>query len=109
MHGEDHSQKQKLKPVESLAVGAVTGWAAASVYMPFFTVKMRYQTGMPFSLDPRILYKGFGTALGMVLPITTLQIFTASSVENAATTGNTVSTTERMGSAFCGGASAGVL
>ncbi|MBA2649833.1 MAG: MC/SLC25 family protein [Legionella sp.] len=108
MPGESQQKKQKLKPLESIGVGVATGFVSATVYMPFMTLKVRYQCGEPFTLDPRILYKGYPTILGVIVPVTAIQIFNASRVENAVS-GTTVSSNQRMLSSFLGGASSALI
>lgn len=108
MHDKSQHEKQKLKPIESVGVGAVTGVVSASVYLPFWTIKMRHQCELPFTLHPRVLYKGYGTILGVIAPITILQIFNASRVESI-TASTTVSPEQRMLSSFMGGASSAVV
>lgn len=101
-------EKQKLTPLESIGIGFVTGFVGATVYLPFWSIKMRYQCGFPFSLHPFILFKGYTTILGVMVPITGLQLFNASRVEHL-TEGQTVSYQQRMASAFIAGASSATI
>ena len=100
--------KKKLTSFESASIGAIAGVVAATTYMPFWTIKMRYQSNLPFALHPLILYKGFGTILSFIIPVKAIQIFNTSRVESL-TAGSTVTSQQRILSAFVGGASSALL
>jgi hypothetical protein len=102
---EQSLERRKLTLAESVGIGTVTGVATVSAYLPLWTIKTRMQGDMPFTLNPRILYKGYGLALVTMVPMKMIQIFTSSRVENATSdaNANTVSSKQRIYSAFAGG------
>lgn len=108
MKNENEHLKKKLTSLESACIGSIAGLVAATTYMPFWTIKMRYQSNMPLSLHPLILYKGFGTILSFIIPVKAIQIFNTSRVESL-TSGSTITPEQRTLSAFVGGASSALL
>lgn len=108
MSDTDQLVKKKLTALESVGVGIATGVVSATVNLPFWTIKMRKQCDLPFTMDPRVLYKGFPAVLATVVSITTLQIFNISRVESMSS-GDTVSSQQRTFSSFIGSISSSLI
>ncbi len=101
-------KKTKLTPLESIGIGAVTGFSAVSVYVPTWAIKMRMQCGLPYTLNPRLLYKGYTTGLSVMVPATAFEMFNTSRVESFSSE-KTVTAKERVVSSFLGGLTASIL
>jgi uncharacterized protein (DUF2062 family) len=108
MTGKIQPNKQPFKPIESLAIGAAAGCVGFTVNLPFWATKMRSQCNLPYTLDPRILYRGYTTGLTLMVPITSFQVFNTSRVENFAA-GSTVSPKHKILASFMGGALVSII
>ena len=108
MNDKPSFEKTKLTPLESIGIGAVTGFSAVTVYLPTWAIKMRMQCGLPFTLDPRFLYKGYTTGLSVMVPATAFEMFNTSRVESISSK-KTVTAKERVVSSFLGGLTSSIL
>ncbi len=102
MNDKKSFDKAKLTPLESVYIGSATGFAAVTAYLPSWTIKMRIQCSLPFTLDPRILYRGYTAGLAVMVPVTVVQIFNTSRVESLLP-GDTITFNGRAISSFLGG------
>lgn len=102
-------KKQKLKPLESIGIGTVTGFATVSVYLPLWAIKMRVQCDLPFTLNPRVLYRGYSIGLATMVPVTAFEIFNASQVESVISSENMVTARQRIFSSFVGGLTSSLI
>lgn len=106
-------QKQVLSFSESLAAGCLTGSVATFVNMPAWALSTRVQQGQPFTLNPRILYRGTAVVLSTMVPSTMAQLtataYIERSYEKSVGGSTTISPEARMLTSFMGGATASPL
>lgn len=104
---ESNKQPERiLQPHESIIAGGIAGFSQSIVSLPFWAMKVRTQCGYSFTLDPRILYKGFGAATGSIAFMSVAQVFFSTIVHqhiHADSKASASDSTERIMSAFSGG------
>lgn len=104
-----NGKKQKLTTLESLTIGSIVGFANITINLPLWAIKIRIQCDLPFTVDPRILYKGYTMLLATTVPIAALEIFNTSRIEKILNEEKTVSSQERVFSSFLGGISSSLI
>ena len=60
--------------IQSLITGSVAGAVEVGVNHPLWTVKIRLQCGDPFTLNPRLLYRGILPNAASMIPVTGIQV-----------------------------------
>lgn len=68
------SESSKTPLHLNLAIGFVVGAAEAYINHPLWALKTRLQTGLPLTLNPRVLYRGVFVHSASSIPLDTLQI-----------------------------------
>lgn len=102
--------KNILNTSESIVIGGLTGAMEVTINLPLWTIKMRSQCGLLFTLNPAVLYRGYPIALASMSSITALQLWNSSLLERSSLRNRTtVSSYERMTSSFMGGAIAACI
>lgn len=104
-------EKIKLTFSQAVTVGLITGGVESFINLPLWTYKMRAQAGLARTFDPRILYRGLLPGMAVMSIMTSSQVAASSLAENVATDRctETVSSTQRMFSAFAGGAASSLI
>ncbi|CDZ77763.1 Mitochondrial carrier protein [Legionella massiliensis] len=76
-HSAETQPKEKkngLSVFRSILAGSVTGAFEVLVDHPLWSIKTRLQNDAPFTLNPRILYKGILPNAASMIPITAVQV-----------------------------------
>lgn len=60
--------------IQSLITGSVAGAVEVGVNHPLWNVKIRMQCGDPFTLNPRLLYRGIIPNAASMIPVTAIQV-----------------------------------
>jgi hypothetical protein len=68
------AQKKNTTVIQSLITGSVAGAVEVGVNHPLWTIKIRMQCGDPFTLNPRLLYRGIVPNAASMIPITGIQV-----------------------------------
>lgn len=76
------SYSKTLSLANSLVIGSVAGMTEVLVDQPLIYCKNMLQQGQKISLDPRVLYRGFGVNISCMVPTTALQIAANSALED---------------------------
>jgi hypothetical protein len=97
--------------MEDAALGVCCGTIEVSILQPMLFCKNATQQGLPFTLDPRVLYRGIGVSILNMSILTGVQFPLTSMVARAITQGEErpLSDTEKVSSAFAGGALSGLV
>lgn len=107
---KENKGKEVLSFKESLLIGGATGATEVCINLPLWAIKMRAQCDLPFTMDPKILYRGFSIAFLSMTTTTALQLMSSSSLENYTLgNGKIVTYEQRVLSAFAGGAVAALV
>ncbi|MDP3704516.1 MAG: MC/SLC25 family protein [Legionellaceae bacterium] len=109
--------KKMLDPISSAYVGALVGVLQTAASLPFWSIKTRKQCGYPFSIDPRILYKGVFPATASITLMSVSQVCCTTAihrwfrkeVNKHHETIEPESQTQRIISALAGGASSTII
>ena len=122
---------QKLSPLENTIVGILVGIFEVSVMQPTLYLKNASQQGLPYTLDPRKLYRGLAMSITnmsgeyvfdntlyflicpscCLCPVLTGLQFPLTGIVTTAITGNKrrpLSATEQISAGFVGGALSGI-
>lgn len=67
-------QKTKTTILQSIVIGSVSGATEVLVDHPLWSIKTRLQQGEPFTLNPRLLYRGIIPNATSMIPITAMQV-----------------------------------
>mmetsp|Transcript_4788 Transcript_4788/g.6568 ORF Transcript_4788/g.6568 Transcript_4788/m.6568 type:complete len:123 (+) Transcript_4788:406-774(+) len=97
---------QKLSAVENTALGVAAGTIEVTILQPMLYCKNATQQGLPFSLDPRVLYRGLAVSIEKMSIVTGIQ-FPLTGLATSMITGGQnrkLSATEQISSGFIGGA-----
>lgn len=87
-NGENPPQKSNWSAIyQAILGGAAAGATEVAVDHPFWTLKTRYQNDKipkaeKFTMDPRILYRGFWPNILSMAPITALQVSVAAGLKS---------------------------
>jgi hypothetical protein len=65
---------KKINVGESIITGSVAGAVEVAVDHPLWTIKTRLQSRQPFTLQPRVLYRGIVPNAASMVPITATQV-----------------------------------
>lgn len=96
--------RSKTTLAQSLVTGSVAGATEVLVDHPLWVIKTRMQSGQPFSLNHRILYRGIVPNASSMIPSTALQVgFNRGFQEVLFKNTADLSNTQRLGSAFMAG------
>eukprot|EP00602_Paraphysomonas_sp_CaronLab_P003453 CAMPEP_0185025550 /NCGR_PEP_ID=MMETSP1103-20130426/8462_1 /TAXON_ID=36769 /ORGANISM="Paraphysomonas bandaiensis, Strain Caron Lab Isolate" /LENGTH=240 /DNA_ID=CAMNT_0027558771 /DNA_START=52 /DNA_END=771 /DNA_ORIENTATION=+ len=100
---------QKLSPVENTVVGVCIGVIEVTLMQPTLYLKNAAQQNLPFTIDPRKLYRGLAVSIGNMSVLTGLQFPLTGIVTNVITGGQNrkLSASEQISSGFAGGALSG--
>lgn len=100
---------QKMSHFETLLVGVASGTIEVTILQPMLYCKNATQQGLPFTLDPRVLYRGLFMSVGNMAILTGLQFPLTGAVQKVFTGGEIrkLSKGEQIGSGFIGGAISG--
>ena len=59
---------------QSFLIGSVAGATEVMLNHPLWSIKIRIQCGDPFTLNPRLLYRGILANIASIIPSATLQV-----------------------------------
>lgn len=90
--------------MRSMVGGSLSAALEVGVNHPLWVLKTRYQVGLPFVLDRKILYTGMVTNLFSQIPITVIQVSMNGAVKQWVFKDEDPSHLQRMGIAFFAGA-----
>lgn len=84
--GSDSNQEKQSSFASSFLSGGVSGAIEVLLNHPFWTLKTRYQNdAIPkkdkFTINPRVLYRGWIPNMSSMIPITAMQVGTAAGIE----------------------------
>lgn len=68
------AQKSSQAIMQSLITGSVAGGVEVLIDHPLWSIKTRMQCGDPFTLNPRLLYRGILPNAASMIPITAIQV-----------------------------------
>lgn len=63
--------------IKTAATGAISGGVETLINHPLWALKTRMQCGAPFTLNPKILYRGFAANVGMAASIVSYRFISA--------------------------------
>ena len=66
--------KDEITILQQAASGSGAACMELSVGHPLWTIKVRLQKGLPFTLNPSVLYRGVLGNLASMIPITVMQL-----------------------------------
>lgn len=98
---------QCLSEGENLSLGGVTAFVVGMTVQPTLYWKNAAQQGMPFTLNPRVIYRGLGAALSAEIGQMALQFMLTGVIQRAVVGKDThreLSNTEEISAALLGGA-----
>lgn len=100
---------QRMSPTENGLVGVAAGIIEVCLLQPILYWKNAAQQGMPFTVNPRLVYRGLSTSVANMAVLTGLQFPLTGLVTKAITGGETrdLSNVETIGAAFAGGVLSG--
>lgn len=96
-----------LSDSENLALGGVTAFVIGVTLQPTLYWKNAAQQGMPFTVDPRVIYRGLGAALSAEIGAMGLQFLLTGYIKKAVLGGEVnrgLTPVEEVSSALVGGA-----
>ena len=102
---------QRLSETENLAVGLATGVVDVSLTQWMLYCKNASQQGLPLSMNPRVLYRGYSMSLTNMMVLSGLQIPLTGMVTRVITGGaeRKLSDGEMIGAGFAGGVLSGFI
>lgn len=98
---------QNLSEVENAVLGSTASFFQATVLQPTIYWKNARQQGLSFTLNPRVLYRGFGAALCNEMGQMGFQYAATGYIKKAVSGGRPCTATEEISSALLGGAVVG--
>lgn len=100
-----------LPPLENALLGVCAGTIEVTMLQPMLYCKNASQQGLPFTVDPRVLYRGLGVSVINMSVLTGVQFPLTGIVSKAITRGveRPLTDSEKISSGFLGGALSGVL
>ncbi|KAJ8604972.1 hypothetical protein CTAYLR_006904 [Chrysophaeum taylorii] len=101
---------QRMSPVENGMLGVAAGVIEVCLLQPILYWKNAAQQKLPFTLNPRLLYRGLSTSVANMAVLTGLQFPLTGMVTKVITGGQERQMTgvETIGAAFAGGALSGI-
>lgn len=114
-NSQNKPQKSTLRSLFDVIVGgAAAGAAEVSADHPLWVLKTRYQDAsipknQKFTLDPRILYRGYFPNMFSMAPITAMQVAVAQGLRSLFHTNKSPSEMQEAAYAAAGGAAAAVI
>eukprot|EP00941_MAST-03F_sp_MAST-3F-sp1_P002130 g2130.t1 len=111
MGGPDVDALQKLSAVENAAVGVVAGTIEVTILQPMLYCKNATQQKLPFTLDPRKLYRGLFMSITNMAVLTGIQFPLTGIFQQLITGGEKrrLTDSEQIFAGFGGGAASGLL
>jgi solute carrier family 25 carnitine/acylcarnitine transporter 20/29 len=111
MGGGEGSDLAKLSPFENVGLGVAAGTVEVCTLQPMLYCKNAVQQGLPFTLNPRILYRGLLMSVTNMSILTGAQFPLTGAVSRVFTRGQErkLSSAEQVGAGFLGGALSGVV
>eukprot|EP00047_Mylnosiga_fluctuans_P006082 m.244733 g.244733 ORF g.244733 m.244733 type:complete len:279 (-) comp14505_c0_seq1:187-1023(-) len=102
---------QKLSKIENAAVGTVSGTIEVCILQPMLYWKNASQQKLPFTLSPKLLYRGLGASVANMAILTGVQFPLTGLVTNIITKGEQrrLTNTEMVAAAFIGGSFSGLV
>lgn len=99
-----------LGPGQNAVLGIAAGAIETAIDQPMLYWKNASQQGLPFTLQPRLMYRGLVASMANMGVVTGFQFFTVGSVQQLFLRGESRSLTsqEEIGAGFIGGALSGV-
>jgi hypothetical protein len=77
-----HEPKNRLEQFgRDVVIGSLTGMGEVTINQPLICIKNTLQQRKPLSINPHILYRGFGVNVSCMAPTTALQIATNKALE----------------------------
>ncbi|KAL3925621.1 MAG: hypothetical protein SGPRY_003605 [Prymnesium sp.] len=100
-----------LPALENTVLGVVSGTIEVTLLQPMLYCKNASQQGLPFTLNPRVLYRGLGMSVLNMSVLTGVQFPLTGSISKMITGGSerTLSPSEKIASGFMGGAISGII
>ena len=101
----------RLPPLENTALGVTAGTIEVAMLQPMLYCKNATQQGLPFTLNPAVLYRGIGMSVINMSVLTGLQFPLTGAVATAITGGanRDMSSAEKISAGFAGGALSGIV
>lgn len=111
MGGDGGSDLAKLSPLENIGVGVAAGTIEVCILQPMLYCKNATQQGLPFTVNPAILYRGLTMSIANMSILTGAQFPLMGSVSRAITSGEErkLSESEQIGAGFAAGALSGFV
>ena len=111
MGGDSTSDLAKLSPLENIGIGVSAGTIEVCILQPMLYCKNATQQGLPFTLNPAVLYRGLTMSIMNMSILTGAQFPLTGAVSRAITGGESrgLSPKEQIGAGFVGGALSGFL
>ena len=102
---------QELNSAQNAAVGCACGTIEVLIDQPMLYWKNMAQQNLPFSLNPRLMYRGLAASIGNMAGLTSIQFFGTGMIKRAilGSEDRALTTVETVASAFAGGAISGVF
>ena len=102
---------QELSKTQNSIVGGVCGAIEICIDQPMLYWKNAAQQGLPFTLNPRIVYRGLVASISNMAALTAIQFFGAGVVKRwiVGNEDRALTTSETLLSAFAGGALSGIV
>jgi solute carrier family 25 citrate transporter 1 len=110
--GAAAQEKQRPKPtiLQSIVTGSVAGATEVLADHPLWSMKTRMQLGLPFTLNPHLLYRGILPNVASMIPITALQVGLNRLFQTLFYKNTTdLSNSQRMTSAFVAGVGSALI
>lgn len=96
---------------ENTVLGVCAGTIEVTILQPMLYCKNATQQGLPFTVDPRVLYRGLGMSVINMSVLTGVQFPLTGAVSKVVTRGadRPLSPSEKIASGFMGGAISGIV
>mmetsp|Transcript_11433 Transcript_11433/g.23999 ORF Transcript_11433/g.23999 Transcript_11433/m.23999 type:complete len:277 (+) Transcript_11433:90-920(+) len=110
MGADNENVLQRLSGGENCVLGIAAGAIEVGINQPMLYCKNAVQQGLPFTMDPRVLYRGVTMSAMNMGGLTGLQFYLSGFIQKQITAGSPRSLTaaEEMGAGFLGGAISGL-
>lgn len=72
-----HTEKNRyanISIVQSIGMGSLAGAIEVAIDHPLWSIKTRLQRGVPFTLNPSVLYRGILANASSMVPVTAIQV-----------------------------------